>query len=85
MGYKIWRRDNNDWNLAYDTVYDTLDEANEYIGSLNAQYSDKVSFGDLEFYPYREDIRLNKHGEIIDATLQGRRQRRTPSYKRKRK
>jgi len=85
MGYKIWRKDKHGWDLAFDTVYDTKDKADEYIASLNAQYAEMVKYGELSFYPYREDIKLDKNGEIIDTELHRRiRKPRRPHRRKKR-
>lgn len=69
MGYKIWRKDDTGWWLAFDTVFDTREAVDEYIGSLNAQYAEKVRFGEFSFHPYRDDIKLNKDGSIHDPLL----------------
>lgn len=85
MGYKIWRKDHLEWSLAYDTVFQTREAVDEHIYSLNAQWAEKVKYGELIFYPYRDDIKLDKDGNIISDTIQTRRGKRTPAYKRKRK
>lgn len=69
MGYKIWRKDNSGWALAFDTIYQTRELADEGIAELNAVYHYQVSTGELSFYPYLEDIRLAKDGSIIDKVL----------------
>jgi len=83
MGYKIWRKDRFGWSLAYDTVFATREAVDEHIGSLNAQWAEKVKYGELMFYPYRDDIKLDKEGNIIDNFIQTRGRRRTPTHKRK--
>jgi hypothetical protein len=66
MGYKIWRRDNNIWNLAFDTIFKTEEIVSEYILELNATYNNLVKFGELEFRSYKDDIKLAKDGKIIE-------------------
>lgn len=79
MGYKIWRKDSTGWSLAFDMVFASREAVDEYIGSLNAQYAERVKFGDLSFHPYRDDIKLNKDGSINDPSLQLIRSKPRPS------
>lgn len=67
MGFRIWRKDKTGWSLAFDSIYNTKEEADAHIEELNAVYHDKVKYGELLFYPYREDIELNKNGSIIES------------------
>lgn len=83
MGYRIWRKDNFGWALAYDTVFETREAADERIGSLNAQWADKVKYGELVFYPYRDDIKLDKDGNVIDPFIQKQSRKRPPLRRRK--
>jgi len=69
MGFRIWRKDKTGWSLAFDSVYNTKEEADTHIEELNAAYHDKIKYGELLFYPYREDIELNRNGTIIDNTV----------------
>jgi hypothetical protein len=68
-GYKIWRKDNQGWELAFDTVYPTREKVDERIAELNAAYHEMVQLGELQFYPYREDIRLARDGSIRDVPV----------------
>lgn len=70
MGFKIWRKDNTGWWLAFDIIFNSKDKADEYIQELNAKYSDKVKYGELSFFSYRDDIKISKDGSIIDLTKQ---------------
>jgi hypothetical protein len=70
MGYKIWRKDQTGWSLAFDVIYSTKDKADEVIEELNARYHELVKYGELMFYPYRDDIKLSRDGKIIDPTLE---------------
>lgn len=83
MGYKIWRKDSAGWSLAYDTVFETRESAEERIGSLNAQYAEKVKFGELKFYPYRDDIKLDKDGNVVDPFIQNQVRKKSHQPKRK--
>ena len=65
-GYRIWRKDRFGWELAFDQVFTTKESVDSRIQELNAQYNDLVKYGELAFYPYREDIRLSRSGGIID-------------------
>ncbi|MFA5759159.1 MAG: hypothetical protein WC942_07395 [Clostridia bacterium] len=75
--YKIWRKDNFGWSIAFDTLFESKEKADEHIAELNAVYHEKVNFGELSFYPYRENIKLSKDGNIIDPNI--------PIYKKHRK
>jgi hypothetical protein len=66
MGYKIWRKDNNVWSLAFDTIYETQDKVNNAIGELNARYHDLIKYGELEFLPYLDYVKLARDGSIIE-------------------
>lgn len=72
MGYKIWRKDKYGWELAFDTVYPTREKVDERIAELNAVYHDMVRNSELQFHPYREDIKLAKDGSVIDPYLQAK-------------
>jgi aminoglycoside phosphotransferase family enzyme len=83
MGYKIWRKDSSGWWPAYDAIFDTREKVEERIAELNATYADKVKYGELSFHPYRDDIKLNKDGSIIDPVLQMNKYKKSRnSYKR---
>jgi hypothetical protein len=69
MGYKIWRKDNAGWSLAFDTVYSTREAVDARIAELQAEHHDKVQYGELSFLPYRDDIKLAKDGSVIDPAL----------------
>jgi hypothetical protein len=69
MGYKIWRKDHNGWSLAFDTVYPTREKVDEAIAEANARYHEMVKYGELTFYPYRDDIKLSKDGNVIDPNI----------------
>jgi hypothetical protein len=69
MGFKIWGKDSSGWYLAFDVIFDTKEKADDQVSELNAKYADRVSFGELSFYPYREDIKLAKDGSVIDPML----------------
>ncbi len=69
MGFKIWRKDSSGWYLAFDAIFETKEKADEQVLELNAKYADRVSFGELSFHPYREDIKLAKDGSVIDPLL----------------
>jgi hypothetical protein len=84
MGFKIWRKDREGWFLAFDIVFPTREKALERIAELNAAHKDLVKFGELEFLPYPEDIKIDKKGDIIDDKLPIYRQkskRRQSNYK----
>jgi len=89
MGYKIWRRDPRGWSLAFDVVYETREDVDERIAELNAEHHDKIRYGELAFYPYRDDIKLARDGSVIDDKLPVRRSRRPnrrrPSKRRRRR
>ena len=76
MGYKIWRRDPKGWCLAFDTVYETREDVDARIAELNAEHNDKIKYGELAFYPYRDDIKLARDGSVVDDKLPIRRQQR---------
>jgi hypothetical protein len=69
MGYKIWRKDNNGWSLAFDAIYPTKEKVDEAIAEANARYHEMVKYGELTFYPYRDDIKLSRDGSIIDPNI----------------
>lgn len=79
MGFKIWRQDTSGWSLAFDSVYNTKEAADARIQELNAAYAEKIHFGELAFYLYRDDIKIAKDGSIVDSVLK----RRTSKGKRK--
>ena len=83
MGFKIWRKDSQGWSLAFDIVYDTKDLAEDRIAELNAVWHDKIRFGELAFYAYPEDIKINKSGEIIDDKLTSIYKKRLPKHKKR--
>lgn len=64
MGYRIWRKDNNAWSLAFDTIYETQDKVNDAIAELNARYHDMIKYGELQFLPYLEHVNLNRDGSV---------------------
>jgi len=68
MGYKIWRKDNNVWSLAFDTIYETQDKVNDAIAELKARYHELMKYGELEFLPYLDHIKLARDGSIVDST-----------------
>lgn len=84
MGYKIWRKDQSGWSLAFDAVYPTREKVEEAIAELNARYYEMVKYGELAFYPYRDDIRLSKDGSIIDPNLPVRKTSKSSDFKRPR-
>lgn len=67
MGYKIWRKDKNVWSLAFDTIYETQDKVMEAIAELKAAYHELMKYGDVEFLPYLDHIKLSKDGSILDS------------------
>ena len=69
MGYKIWRKDLRGWDLAFDTVYDSRESVDARIAELNAEHHDKIRYGELAFYAYRDDIKLAKDGSVVDDKL----------------
>mgnify|MGYP001045476932 CR=1 FL=1 len=83
MGYKIWRKDKYGWELAFDYVYPTREKVDERIAELNAAYPDKIKYGELSFYPYRDDIVLSKDGNIVDDKLPVKKFQRRDSRKRR--
>lgn len=76
MGFKIWRKDKFGWCLAFDAIFNSQEAANARIAELQAAFHDMISLGELSFYPYRDDIKLDRDGSIIDNNL--------PIYKQKR-
>jgi hypothetical protein len=66
MGYKIWRKDKNVWSLAFDTIYETLDKVNDAIAELKARYHDLMQYGELEFLPYLDHVKLNRDGSVME-------------------
>lgn len=84
MGFKIWRKDNQGWDLAFDTVFESREIVDSRIQELNAVWHDKVKYGELAFYPYRDDIKIARDGSIIDDNLQAIRSKR-PRYRRKKR
>lgn len=72
MGYKIWRKDRKSWCLAFDDVFVTKELVDSRIAELNAIHHELVRLGELSFYPYRDDIKLSRDGEIIDNTAKAR-------------
>lgn len=69
MGYRIWSKDKNVWELTFDTVYKTREQAEDQVAELNAVYKSRVSLGELEFLIYPEEIKIAKNGQIIDKIL----------------
>ena len=69
MGYKIWRKDLRGWSLAFDTVYESRETVDERIAELNAEHHDKIKYGELAFYAYRDDIKLARDGNVVDDKL----------------
>jgi hypothetical protein len=67
MGYRIWSKDKNIWELTFDTIYKTRDLAEEQIAELNAVYKSRVSLGELEFYIYPEEVKIGKNGQIVES------------------
>jgi len=67
MGYKIWRKDNNVWSLAFDTIYETQDKVNDAIAELKARYHDLMQYGELDFLPYLDHVKLARDGSIAEA------------------
>jgi hypothetical protein len=67
MGYRIWRKDKNIWSLAFDTIYENQDKVNEAIAELRARYHELMKYGELEFLPYLDHIRIGRDGRIIEA------------------
>jgi hypothetical protein len=67
MGFKIWRKDGSIWELAFDTIYPTRESAENGVGELNAAYHARVLYGELTFYIYPDDVRIDKKGQIIDS------------------
>jgi predicted DNA-binding protein (UPF0278 family) len=67
MGYRIWRKDNNVWSLAFDTIYDTQDKVNNAIAELKARYHDLIRYGELDFLPYLEHVKLARDGSVVEA------------------
>lgn len=65
MNYKIWRKDGNEWSLAFDTIYSSKILVDERISELNAVYHELIRFNELTFYAYPEDIKISKNGFII--------------------
>lgn len=82
MGYKIWRKDNIGWSLAFDAVYPTREKVDEAVAELNARYHEMVRYGELAFYPYRDDIKLSNDGSIIDPNLPVRTTSKLSEFKR---
>lgn len=66
MGYKIWRKDNSVWSLAFDTIYETQDKVNAAIEELKARYHDLIRYGELEFLPYLEHVKLARDGSVVE-------------------
>ena len=66
MGYKIWRKDRDGWSIAFDSVYPTKERVEERIAELNARYHNLVKFGELSFYAYTEDVKLDSRGNIVN-------------------
>jgi hypothetical protein len=66
MGYRIWRKDNKAWSLAFDTIYETQDKVNDAIAELNARYHDLIKYGELEFLPYLDHVKLARDGSIAE-------------------
>lgn len=66
MGYRIWSKDKNVWELTFDTVYKTRELAEDQVAELNAVYKTRVSLGELEFLIYPEEIKIAKNGQIVD-------------------
>jgi hypothetical protein len=66
MGFKIWRKDGSIWELAFDSIYPTRDLAEIAIGELNAAYHERVLYGELAFYIYPDDVKIDKKGSIVD-------------------
>ena len=66
MGYKIWRKDNNVWSLAFDTIYETQDKVSDAIEELKARYHDMMRYGELEFLPYLEHVKLARDGSVVE-------------------
>jgi hypothetical protein len=88
MGYRIWRKDKPGiWSLAFDTIYETQDKVNTAIEELKARYHDLIRYGELEFLPYLEHIKLARDGSIIDSTPYKRQsrpvERRSPNGRKK--
>jgi hypothetical protein len=68
MGYRIWRKDKPGiWSLAFDTIYETQDKVNTAIEELKARYHELIRYGELEFLPYLEHIKLARDGSIAEA------------------
>jgi hypothetical protein len=67
MGYRIWRKDKNVWSLAFDTIYETQDKVNDAIAELKARYHDLMQYGELEFLPYLDHVKLARDGSIVEA------------------
>ncbi|MCK9567320.1 hypothetical protein M0R72_00010 [Candidatus Pacearchaeota archaeon] len=68
MGYRIWRKDKNVWSLAFDTIYETQDKVSDAIAELKARYHDLMQYGELEFLPYLDHVKLARDGSIMDNT-----------------
>lgn len=68
MGYRIWRKDKNVWSLAFDTIYETQDKVTDAIAELKAAYHELMKYGDVEFLPYLDHIKLSKDGSVMDNT-----------------
>jgi predicted DNA-binding protein (UPF0278 family) len=66
MGYRIWRKDNNVWSLAFDTIYETQDKVNTAIEELKARYHDLIRYGELDFLPYLEHVKLARDGSVVE-------------------
>jgi hypothetical protein len=75
MGFKIWRRDNQNWDLAFDIIFTSKESAENRIAELNAIWHDPIKFGELEFLAYPEEIKIAKNGSILDKNL--------PTYRKK--
>jgi hypothetical protein len=76
MNYKIWRKDKNEWSLAFDEIFKSKQEVDDRIKELNAAYYNLVRYNELNFYAYSEDIKLTKNGSVIDNKIHPYKQRR---------
>lgn len=85
MGYKIWRKDRNGWSLAFDATYPTREKADEAVAEANARYHELVKYGELMFYPYRDDIKLSRDGSIIDPNIPVRKTTKMSEFKKPRR
>lgn len=56
MKYKIWRKENNKWDLAFDCSF-TKEKVEERISELNAVHNNLVKFGKLQFRYFSEDVK----------------------------